>query len=177
MSAAAKLRQALDLLAGLHPCLTVEEHDPMRQAEAIFNAVLAEQRNLIEKHDSAERSIQWLLSERRGPGSRGAAEEVGLPVSTYEVCEGVQIMACRQRDGSRLWAVRRDGCEVLNRSGEWEDEPSPSGRDAAFLIKCRYATALEARDAYMLHFGPNTEASGQRDQTTGARQPVARPVQ
>lgn len=49
----------------------------------------------------------------------------------------VDIEACYQRDGSRLWAVRRLG-RCLNRAGEWEFEPMPSSRDEAFLARCRF---------------------------------------
>lgn len=77
------------------------------------------------------------------------SEGLGLPVAAYEVDDGVQIVACKQRDGSRLWAVRADTGWVLNKQGEWEVEPMPSSRSDAFLRRCRYLTPLEARDAHM----------------------------
>jgi hypothetical protein len=78
-------------------------------------------------------------------------EQLGLPVAAYEASSTVQLVACRQRDGSRLWAVRDASGSVLNKLGEWEYEPLPSSRDDEFLARCRYATPLEARDAYMAH--------------------------
>lgn len=44
------------------------------------------------------------------------------------------------------YAIRRDG-ERLNRDGKWEWEMSPSNRDAAFLLRCRFDTFDEARQA------------------------------
>ncbi len=80
-----------------------------------------------------------------------STDGLGLPVAAYDASSTVQIVACRQRDGSRLWAVRDTSGSVLNKLGEWEYEPLPSGRNAEFLARCRYATPLEARDAYMAH--------------------------
>jgi len=88
-------------------------------------------------------------TEVASPCGSPLTEGLGLPVAAYEVSERVQIVACKQRDGSRLWAVRRDGCSALNKNGEWEFESLPSSRDAAYLARCRYATPLEAHDAYM----------------------------
>jgi hypothetical protein len=39
--------------------------------------------------------------------------------------------------GENAWAVK-GMFEVLNSSGEWEREPSPSGRDDDFLARCRF---------------------------------------
>ncbi|MGY3581914.1 hypothetical protein ACVIGB_000014 [Bradyrhizobium sp. USDA 4341] len=44
--------------------------------------------------------------------------------------------------GAGLWAVLEDGSFCLNRAGEFEYEPPPSSRDAAFLARCRF-TLLE----------------------------------
>lgn len=85
------------------------------------------------------------------PQALGSTEELGLPVAAYEASSTVQLVACRQRDGSRLWAVRDNFGSVLNKMGEWEYQPMPSSRNDEFLARCRYATPLEARDAYMAH--------------------------
>lgn len=58
-------KQAMYLLAGLHPCLTVEDTDPMGQAQAIFDSVLAERRALAEDRDHARRLVEWLHGELR----------------------------------------------------------------------------------------------------------------
>jgi hypothetical protein len=58
----AELQQALDFLAGLHPCLTTDE--PMVMAQSIFDTVqgqAAEQRRQLE---SAQRTIDSLLARR-----------------------------------------------------------------------------------------------------------------
>ena len=78
-----------------------------------------------------------------------STDELGLPVAAYDAGEGVQIVACKQRDGSRLWAVRDNTGWVLNRQGEWESEGFPSNRNETFISRCRYSTPLEARDAHM----------------------------
>lgn len=39
--------------------------------------------------------------------------------------------------GDESWAIKHNGF-CLNRDGEWEWEPSPSNRDDAFLLRCRY---------------------------------------
>jgi hypothetical protein len=91
-----------------------------------------------------------LFDEAYKAGKSDYDEVLGLRVAAYDAGDGVHIVACNQRDGSRLWAVRDESrCVVLNKLGEWEYEPSPSSRDDAFLVRCRYATPLEARDAYM----------------------------
>lgn len=50
----------------------------------------------------------------------------------------VHIDEAMQRDGSRLFAVRR-GAWTANRDGEWEYEPIPSSRDDDYLLRCRFA--------------------------------------
>lgn len=73
----------------------------------------------------------------------GCATLKGCAVLAYDAGQGVAIEATEQADGTKKWAVRSRG-EVLGRSGEWEWEPMPSSRDAAFLERCRYATPQEA---------------------------------
>lgn len=73
------------------------------------------------------------------------APPVGLSVAAYDAGDGVMIEAVKQRQGPALWAVRFMG-DVLNKLGEWESEPQPSNRDAAFLARCRFSTPNEAHD-------------------------------
>jgi hypothetical protein len=49
----------------------------------------------------------------------------------------IRIVLMLRSAGKPQYAVRRGG-EVLNKSGVWEWEPSPSGRDEEFLERCRY---------------------------------------
>ena len=74
-----------------------------------------------------------------------------------------QIVSRKQANGSKLWAVRDDFGNVLNSAGEWEWEPMPSGRDDAFLTRCRFASPLAARDAYMRHIAAAPQAPTQRE--------------
>lgn len=90
-----------------------------------------------------------MTNEGSQPTNVGSNDELGLEVEAYSAGRGVRIEACRQRDGSRLWAVRNSFGDVLNKQGEWEWEPHPSGRSEAFLSRCRFDTPLAARDAYM----------------------------
>ena len=55
----------------------------------------------------------------------------------------VRIERARQASGPDLWAVRYCG-DVLNKQGEWEWEPMPSGRDEDFLARARFDSAEEA---------------------------------
>lgn len=45
-----------------------------------------------------------------------------------------------QRDGTDMWTIRKGGF-CLNKKGEWEFEPLPSSRTAAWLERCRYPSA------------------------------------
>lgn len=67
--------------------------------------------------------------------------------SAYDLPDGSRIELCTQRDGRRLWAVRNGG-NCLSSAGEWECEPTPSGRDAAFLARCRLDSAEAAYAAW-----------------------------
>lgn len=55
----------------------------------------------------------------------------------------IRIERARQMFGPDLWAVRYRG-DVLNKAGEWEWEPMPSGRDEEFLARARFDNAEEA---------------------------------
>lgn len=60
----------------------------------------------------------------------------------------ITIEAVRSADGPDQYAIRRAG-RCLNKKGEWEYEPLPSNRSAAFLKRCRYATLGKAIDHYV----------------------------
>jgi hypothetical protein len=100
------------------------------------------------------------MNQHDTPAKVASTDGLGMPVAAYESDENVQIVACKQRDGSRLWAVRDNTGWVLNKQGEWEPEPQPSNRDDAFLTRCRYATPLEARNAHMRYLHAYAEAHG-----------------
>lgn len=90
-----------------------------------------------------------MTSKTPQPANVGSSDQLGLEVEAYSAGRGVRIEACRQRDGSRLWAVRNSVGDVLNKQGKWEWEPQSSSRSEAFLSRCRFDTPLAARDAYM----------------------------
>ena len=56
------------------------------------------------------------MNDDGSPGALGSNDQLGLQVVAYEAGDGVQIEACKQRDGSRLWAVRDSTGYVLSRS-------------------------------------------------------------
>lgn len=58
-------------------------------------------------------------------------------------CDDIRIARATQKSGRERWAVRQMG-DCLNKQGEWEFEPTPSSRDAAFLERCRFDSADEA---------------------------------
>jgi len=66
-----------------------------------------------------------------------------LPAPDGRQIDEIRIERARQMDGGALWAVRFRG-DVLNKNGEWEWEPMPSGRDEDFLARARFDTAEEA---------------------------------
>jgi hypothetical protein len=74
------------------------------------------------------------------PMRRAMTVTLPLPVAAYALPDGALLERCGQADGSFLWAIRRTG-SVLSTDGQWEFEPMPSGRDAEFLARCRYASA------------------------------------
>ena len=57
----------------------------------------------------------------------------------------IDLMVSPFYDGEK-YAVRR-GSRCLNTSGEWEREPMPSSRDAAFYARCRFDSFDAAADA------------------------------
>lgn len=68
-------------------------------------------------------------------------------VCAYALPDESRIEACPQRDGSTLWAVRRAGY-CLTTEGFLEIEPQPSNRDSEFLLRCRFASAEAAYNAW-----------------------------
>lgn len=70
----------------------------------------------------------------------------GVSVEAYRV-GGLKVERARQMKSDDLWAVRDELKNVLNISGGLEWEPSPSGRDAAFLQRCRFALLEDAIQA------------------------------
>jgi len=79
-----------------------------------------------------------------------AAKVSGAVVSAYSLpgldgskIDEIRVERARQMNGGALWAVRYRG-DVLNKQGEWEWEPMPSGRDEAFLARARFNSAEEA---------------------------------
>ena len=79
-----------------------------------------------------------------------SASSAKAVVSAYAIDlsprDSVRIERAVQIDGPAKWAVRLDG-DCLSRTGEWEWEPMPSGRDDDFLARCRFDTDQEAIDA------------------------------
>lgn len=71
----------------------------------------------------------------------------GLEIAAYQLPDGSRLEQVAQRDGRRLWAIRKGG-NCLNRSGQWEWEPSPSSRDEAFFFRCRWGQVDEAHRAW-----------------------------
>ncbi|WP_436291867.1 dTMP kinase [Variovorax sp. LjRoot178] len=92
--------------------------------------------------------------DEQGPGLEsdlpGSASSTKAVISAYAIDlpprDSVRIERAGQISGPAKWAVRLNG-ECLNRTGEWEWEPMPSGRDDAFLARCRFDTDQEAIDA------------------------------
>lgn len=76
-----------------------------------------------------------------------------LPGQDFEVGKlyypnGLKAEPVLQMDGTYLWCIRTGAMQCINRKGELEFEPSPSGRTKAFLRRCRFASLAEAIQAY-----------------------------
>ena len=69
----AEYEQALQLLAGLHPCITIDG-PPMAVAELIFDAVQADQRALKDQIAKQERNLDWMRKEL-GKRAHGITQE------------------------------------------------------------------------------------------------------
>jgi len=83
--------------------------------------------------------------EPQGVASKGAI--VDCYTIQAELLGGeIKIQRAGQINGPDLWKVAYFG-DVLNKKGQWEWEPMPSGRDDEFLARCRFASAQEAIDA------------------------------
>lgn len=114
-------------------------------------------------HQIGISSEQEACTQRQDPSSM----DMHLPVAAFDAGDGVQIAACKQNNGNKLWCIRSHTGTVLNKSGEWELEPMPSNRDHGFFARCRFDTAQDARDAYLAskaHSLPQSshEKSGKR---------------
>lgn len=113
--------RALSLLAGLHPCLTIDG-PPMVMAERIFDAVLAERAEMTAKINQSEESLQWLRSVRAPIQPKGVA------------ISGTQKAALTHLEGG---GSLRGFChgrtyQSLKRNG-WIEDPdtiTPKGREA-----------------------------------------------
>lgn len=87
-------------------------------------------------------------------------DRLNLRVLSYELLKeqedgfgGVTLERVHgRRDGPDRWAVRwKDRC--LNRDGMWEWEPIPSSRDGAFLLRCRFESAMEGYRTWVSRLG------------------------
>ena len=63
-----------------------------------------------------------------------------------DVDHPVCIEQVRQRDGTKLYAVRQAGF-CLDKEGDWVYEPMPSSRTDEFLESCRYNSWVDAAQA------------------------------
>ncbi|WP_337590028.1 dTMP kinase [Variovorax sp. JS1663] len=126
--------------------------------------ILLGPRHKFEIHDIVE-SVRALAERAKVAAQEPASDESGLdqdPDAAASACptramvsayaldlsprDHVRIERAVQLVGAAKWAVRLHG-DCLNRTGEWEWEPMPSGRDDAFLARCRFDTDQEAIDA------------------------------
>jgi hypothetical protein len=84
INAAAEFQKALDMLAGLHPGLTIDG-PPMDVAERIFGAVMAEQRALKDEIANMERNLEGMRRHLGKPAASPTAQpEAGKPLSNNQ---------------------------------------------------------------------------------------------
>jgi hypothetical protein len=138
--------------------------------QASLDAVLREETALLAHLSSpappAER-VQPLDTQRAGV----VVSQYLIPVGDPRDGSDISICLARQRDGRALWAVRQRG-DCLSKSGEWEYEPSPSGRDDEFLSRCRFDSLDSAIAAAQAHVPPPETAEQQEG---GADRPRSGP--
>lgn len=100
----------------------------------------------LRRLDAENKALRELLDASPAASGQGQwMQRVGAEVAAYAVGTA-RVERVAQSRGGFKWAVREFG-EVLNLGGEWESEPSPSARDDAFLLRCRFDTAQQAIDA------------------------------
>jgi len=125
-AAAATLRERVAALEAMYEDTSrfgAYNHERAERAEDALG-------RLAEKHNDLLARVASIWVKRPDPtGNSGLDRETVL---------GVTVERCQQMKGPDLWAVRCSG-NVLSRTGEWEYEPQPSSRDAAFLDRCRFA--------------------------------------
>jgi len=71
----------------------------------------------------------------------------GFEPVEFLVGEAMWVKAAYQRGGARKWKIARGFDEVLNKQGQWEDEPIPSSRTDDFLARCRFDSLEECAAA------------------------------
>ncbi len=91
------------------------------------------------RHESGD---EYLASGTSWNRRAQAPAPQGIEVVAY-VLGDIRIEKVVQKAGPSKWAVRRTG-DVLNKTGGWEWEPSPSSRDETFLERCRFDSAEDA---------------------------------
>ncbi|MBE0507252.1 MAG: hypothetical protein IBX50_11110 [Marinospirillum sp.] len=64
--------------------------------------------------------------------------------------DGDDHIAMTNNEGT-AFAVRNKSHQCLNKQLEWEEEPSPSNRDQAFLERCRFSSLDDAVNALGQH--------------------------
>ena len=64
----------------------------------------------------------------------------------------ITIRRVTTRDSRDRFEISQ-GYMVLNKSGEWEYDPSPSNRDDAFFARCRFDDFDEAADFVVRFWG------------------------
>lgn len=69
-------------------------------------------------------------------------------VAAYRLPDGSRLEEALQRDGSVLWVIRNQSQGCMAKDGQWEWEPRPSGRNDAFMARCRFATVQEAYETW-----------------------------
>ena len=85
INAAAEFQKALDMLAGLHPGLTIDG-PPMDVAERIFGAVMAEQRALKDEIANMERNLEGMRRHLGKPAAAPTAQpEAGKPLTDAQI--------------------------------------------------------------------------------------------
>ena len=99
--------------------------------------------DLLEISEISDERFATLAADR----ALEARYPVGFEPVEFLVGEAMWVKAAYQRGGARKWKIARGFDEVLNKQGQWEDEPIPSSRTDDFLARCRFDSLEECAAA------------------------------
>ena len=106
-----------------------------------------------EEVQEAKKLVESILQESSGDetpqpnkpdGDFTTLLAAGIQIKSFEIDDNWSIVKTSKKGEPETWCIRNMFGTCLNKSGDEEEEPSPSNRDEAFLSRCRFSSAKEA---------------------------------